>query len=385
LTKNIRIIALFSITLVFCTTKNNNQHSVISIEEKSEHLIKLDSESSFELLSIQIIEEKSLLLTLDAIKNNINIFNFDKGEIVDKIPININEKNQILNPTRFYFHNKDSIFIIDFGSNIKLINNKGIIKNSYNIGEIKSKKREYEGIYGYLPISNNKNFIFKNNRIFYPTEHIIGSEGRLGIFNIKSSKTEEVINQPYEINNLLESDVTDFWYDFDSFTNSIYISFPLANSVYQYNLDDNTLIKLNNSNIDHDFRDHYNPLFNDLRYLNIEPERVINILDSHKLLNRYTSIILTDNYIARIYIHKAEKAFSKARNFTIYIYSKSGEILGKRYFKNPTKKGEILLVSNMEDFIFSKKDNLLIPFLKSNQDENILSIKSFSISDLHDN
>jgi hypothetical protein len=383
--KKIRIIALFSFILIFCTPKNNSLRNVITIEEDNEHLIKLDSESSFELLSIQILKEENLLLTMDAIKNNINIFDFDKGEVVSKIPININEKNRILNPTRFYYHNQDSIFIIDFGSNIKLINNKGIIKNSFNIGEIKSKKGEYDGIYGYLPISNNKNFIFKDARIFYPTEHIIGSEGRLGIFNIKSSKIKEVIKQPYEINNLFESDITDFWYDFDTFSNSIYISFPLANSIYQYNLEDSILIKLNGSNIDHNFKDHYNPIFNDLRYSNIEPERISNILDSHKLLNRYTSIISTDSFIARIYIHKDEKSFTKARGFTIYIFSKSGEILGERYFKNPTKEGDILLVSNMEDFIFSKNDNLFIPFLKSNQDENILSIKSFSITNLHDN
>lgn len=380
LLKNIKFVGLIIATLLSCTQNTKQYVEKTSIIEGKDKIIQLDTESSFELLSLQLKEKENILLTLDAIKNNINIFEWNNGELIEKIPLNIDEKNIIYNPTRFFYHNRDSIFVVDFGENIKLINKKGEIIDEFLIGEIKSKNNEYSGIYGYTQIGNNKNFLFKQNKIFYPTEHLSSQYKRLGIYNINSETLNEIIEPPYSIQNLFENDFVDFWYDLDESTNSLYLSFPLTNSIYKYNLNKNSMEGLHTPILNHQFENHYKPIYNDIRYSNLEPNRISNILNKINSLSRYTSIILTENFIVRLYIHQSNQTEAKARNFTIYIFSKNGELLGEKYFQNPTIDNDILLVSASEDFIFSKRDTLFIPYIKSKPDENKITFKSFTIS-----
>jgi hypothetical protein len=379
--KNYRIYFLLYFVVISCNRKEFVYNKTIEITENSDKIIELDSESSFELLNIQLIIDQDLFLTLDAIRNNINIFNWSEGNLIKKIPLNIDEQNNIFTPTKFYFHNFDSIFLIDYGKNIKLINQNGEIINGYDVGEIKSKNNEYQGIYGYIQLSNNKKFIYDNNKIIYSTEHLLSDENSLGIFNLQKNQIEETIKTPYATEQLFENDFTDLWYDHDKTTNTIFISFPLTNSIYKYNLDLKSFKELKNPYINHSFDEHYNIEHTDIRYSNLHVNRIDTILKKLNSLERYTSIWLTDNYIVRLFIHQSKDPGEKARDFTIYIYSKNGELLREKFFQNPTIDNETLLVSNAEDFIFTKNDTIFISYLNSKPDENKILFKSFIITD----
>lgn len=381
LLKKISIIITILLSFSSCNKIQLNYDIKVELKENEYKFFELDNESSFELLNIQLIEDQSLFVTLDAIQNNLNIFSWDEGKLIDKIPLNINEKNKIYNPTKFYYHNSDSIFIIDFGENIKLINDSGEILNNYDIGEIKSKKDEYKGTYGYLQLSNNKKFIYTDNKLLYSTEHLTPDGNRFGVFNLQSNQLEELINPPYPTEKLFENDFTDFWYDYDKNTNSIYVSFPLSNSIHKYDLDSRSLVEFRNEFLGHSFDEHYNTTHTDIRYSNIEATVIDNVLKNLNALQRYTSILITENYIIRVFIHQTENEIKKARDFTLYIYSKKGVLLGEKSFQNPTLENEMLLISNAEDFIFSKNDTIFIPYLNPRPDENKILFKSFTISD----
>ncbi len=110
-----------------------------TLKVKDELKIPLDSETTFYCENIQyyINEDEKFLITMPLSSNTIIVYDLSdpKNKQVNKLKIPDEGPNSVGGEiSGFYYHNKDSIFILSkFSFKAGLINSEGIIKDTYQI------------------------------------------------------------------------------------------------------------------------------------------------------------------------------------------------------------------------------------------------------------
>ncbi|WP_226388736.1 DUF4221 domain-containing protein [Penaeicola halotolerans] len=360
-------------TFISCKEKNNTYDSnyIISIEDKIFHL---DSISSFELLNTQLIleNEQYYLLSFDRLKNSINVFDWNSGYIINKIPIIRNDDiNTIFNPIYFLYLNKDSILLADQSKSYTLINNRGKIIDKWYFGEVISDEDEYRGLYAYNTLSNSMDLKYLNNNIYFMSTHISKSESIFSVFNIKNKTISNILKYPFNIDNILELDYIYSNFLIDTLRRKILFSFPAQHDIYYYDINDiDTLRKFTktfNKSL-FDISDQYNSLFNNFRYNDLPEDQKVMFYEKHDKLNRYSSLFPHSKGYLRLFV-KGEEG-GQLPDFEIQSFDFQGNFLNSFVFKNDNNIK--YLVKKNENFILVKQDTLFIQYfnsLPSNENE----------------
>lgn len=383
---------LLSFVLFFsCSQKETESILPNQIVLGSEKVFSLDSTSTSELIQNQILKTDSAtyLATMDLSMNYINLFDWESGEISDKIKINIGDgPDQVLTPTNFFIHNLDSIFVQDMRVGIKLMNQNGQVYQNFQIGEVSIETNEYEGLPAYFFATSSRPISFYEGKIYYPTTHIGIDKPILGVYDIRSNKLEEHFNFPIDgfgnTNDLYENIYRVVYLDWSSNKDELYFSFPIRNEIYKSELVNKSLSKLNlKDDLNIDFSGHFNVLFSDLRELGFSEEakkegrRRVDIFEKNK---SFSSIFACDSLIYRVLIHEKKESNTNSFNidlydFEVFAYKYNGELLARSIFKNPQEDGSVLLVNRTENFLIKNDNMLYVSILKQNQLEDELIYK----------
>ncbi|MCH7414023.1 DUF4221 domain-containing protein [Belliella sp. R4-6] len=389
------IFFLISILIFSCTKNQDNYNLPNEIAFETEKIFILDSVSTSELVQHQMIKTDSMsyLATMDIVMNHINLFDWESGKIVEKIKFNKDDgPDQLFTPINFYIHNLDSIFVQDLGFGVKLINLDGKVLQNFKIGEVKSENQLYNGIPAYFSSASARPIFFLENKVFYPTTHIDIKEPVLGVFDISNNELEEIIFFPtdgFENGNYIFENIyrTVYW-DWDKNKESLYISFPIRNEIYHYDLKDKVLTEISLSpEFQVDFSGHSNVLFSDLRQFGTSEEekkeaiRRVEIFEKNK---SFSSILTCDDIIYRILIHEKKESNVNSfnidfRDFEVYAYNYKGQLLAKKLFKNPQDDGSVFLVNRMDNFIIKNENSLYVSALNKDQSEEELIYKKLKL------
>lgn len=156
---------------VSCQTAKDESIGIVSTGEMvliDSLFLSLDTKSTPEFNFHQIgnFFDQESLINLNLINNSLDFYNLEKGEIFHRIQFNPDGPDRITNVGGFYFHNKDSIFLLQKMSlsNIKLIDLEGKIINKFT--PILPSHLEIPGIINHFSTSTSPTYFIERALYF---------------------------------------------------------------------------------------------------------------------------------------------------------------------------------------------------------------------------
>lgn len=159
---------LILLAIVFsCQTKEDKSAGIGSVNDlvlADSLILSLDERSTPEFNYHQIGDflDQESFINLNLVNNSLDFYNLSEGEIIHRIQFASEGPDRITNVGGFYYHNEDSIFLLQKMtiSNIKLIDIKGKITNQ--LSPILPLDLEIPGLINHFSTSLSPSYFFQN-------------------------------------------------------------------------------------------------------------------------------------------------------------------------------------------------------------------------------
>jgi hypothetical protein len=234
-----KLLCIFAVaTLTNCTgIAERMENKGILLNKIGEKRIKIDSLTSNIPQDIQIHknDEAYIFALLNAPKNEIQLFNFQLGDLIEKKPFDENFFGQI---SDFYIHTLDSIFVSSITKKSAwLVDRDNQILQTFKLNET---------IGSSLSIGN-ENIIFSNGKLIVSTQvAIFDSKGieeapLVFVFDVQADAVTTPVFEYLTYPNIYEDPFSPelglYYNAFDKNSNTFYHGFSASNLVYSFDLE----------------------------------------------------------------------------------------------------------------------------------------------------
>lgn len=193
-------------------------------------------------------DQPNIMCGYDGRNNQLEIYNFATGLYTDSIPIPREGPNSTTNISSVYYHNRDSIFVLDVVEHrILIYNTNGKVSKIVNIDNEADQSHPLWGLHAYN--NNNECPIYYHQNKMYFTLRTTYKEGDYSIpvigyynFELDTFGALDISYPPvYQTG----------YFGFYEYINvsfigeTIYINFPVSALIYIYDLQGNLLKKVN--------------------------------------------------------------------------------------------------------------------------------------------
>lgn len=252
------VLLIFSLLFVIACNHDPNPTTTIITPEVTDNFgfqidtIEITIPGTFHELPIGAyslnMDHPDIMCGYDGRNNQLEIFNFATRLYTDSIPIPREGPNSTTNISSVYFHNRDSIFVLDVVEHrILIYNSKGKVSKIVNINNEADQSHPLWDLHAYN--NNNECPIYYHRNKMYFTLRTTYKEGDYSIPVIGYYDFE---NDAFGVLDISYPPIYQTGYfGFYEFINvsfigeTIYINFPVSALIYIYDLKGNLLKKVN--------------------------------------------------------------------------------------------------------------------------------------------
>ncbi|MBN7818090.1 hypothetical protein [Algoriphagus pacificus] len=360
---NLFLVVFFTIIFISCGEREEIQNSGFELIKVGEKSFKIDSVTTPLPQDIQLLYGiDTLFVTLNSPKNEIQFYNFNSTQIVQK---KVFDENFFGILSDFYVHNNDSIFVSSISKKRAwLVNEKLEILRSFDLAEAVGTS---------LPIGN-ENVIYLKGKLIISTQlAIFDSKGveeepLIFVFDLENSSNQpeyQYLNYPEVYEDSFSPELGLYYTTFDINSGMIFHGFSAYNWLYTFNLEGEKIDSLKISpQYDFEIKNSTN---RDLENVNTRQYYYYNNYNyGYLLVNNSKNIIFRIFYSPMPNLEKSTPIkFDDLKPKSIIISDLiSGQHLGQ--FKLSEKLNEGLM--------FSHEDNIYINKIQDNEDEIVFEI-----------